>query len=512
MNLPALFTGTVLTFALAMQGCTVVGVDYNSPKVTTPDAWSTSLAGHVGPRDCELETWWKGFNDPVLNQLIERTREKNPTLEIAAQGLSEARSLRGVAQSQLLPTVFGGGEYLRNRASESLLVPIPQNPSDFYSTGFDAGWEIDVFGGIRRSIEAADANVDASTEDYRDLLVILYAETALNYIEYRTLERRIVLAKRNIDAQEKTVELTQSRLDAEIAPKLDVTQATTNLKLTRSLLPVLRTQLDFARNRLAALTGGFPGSVDALLAKGGPIPVPKRGYSAGLPCDLIRSRPDVRRAERRLAAATALIGVAEADLYPRFTLFGTFSLQSVNTSNFWDSASQAYSFGPAFSWQIFSAGRIRNNIDIQEARTEAAISNYERVVLASVEEVETSMSAVANGWDLVGELNGAVASAKETTDLVVSNYKEGLIDFQRVLDAERVRFTTEDAAAVAQGQVAKNYIALYKFLGGGSRVEVIPIAEPQVQANSLLSRIGRKPGAAASAIASAAAEESTVSE
>ena len=473
---------------ICLQGCKIVGVDYESPESQMPDAWSASLAGDLKNGSAPLEKWWTAFNDPTLNRLIDRVREANPNLRIASQRVSEARSLRGIAKSQLFPTAAAGGAYLRNRASESLLVPLPENPSDLYTSGFDAGWEIDVFGGIRRGVEAADANIEASVEGYRDLLVILFAETALNYVEYRTLEQRIRIAKDNIAAQEQTVKITKDRLAAELVPKIDVTSATTNLEVSRGLIPVLRTQLALAKNRLAALSGGYPGSVEKLLARRRSIPNPKKGFSSGLPADLIRARADVRGAERRLASQTALIGVAEADLYPRFTLFGNFSLQSVDASDFWKSQSRAYSFGPAFRWQIFSAGRIRNNIKIQESRTEQALADYERTVLRAVEEVESSMSAVANGWDLVETLDRGVASAGETVSLVTDNYKEGLIDFQRVLDAERVKFTTEDSATVARGGIAKSYISLYKALGGGTEVEVVPISEPKTKANTLLSR------------------------
>ncbi len=479
-------------FTFALQGCVFVGVNYHSPEVGTPDAWAASVSNHIGKGSDDLQTWWKGFKDPTLNKLIDRTRDANLTLRVAAQNIAEARALRGIARSQLFPTVVADGELLRNRASESLLAPVPENPSTLYSAGFDAGWEIDIFGGIRRGIEAADAGVEASMETYRDLLVILYAETALNYIEYRTLENRIAIAKQNISAQEETVRLTEERLEGELVPKIDVTQARTNLQVSRALLPILRTQLAFAKNRIAALTGGYPESVEKLLARNRPIPVPRKGYSAGLPADLIRSRPDVRAAERRLAAQTALIGVAEADLYPRFSLLGDFQLQTIDSSTFFDPASRAYSFGPSFRWQIFSGGRIRASIDAQEARTEQALAEYERSVLAAVEEVETSMAAIANGWDLVATLDLGVESAVETTSLVKGNYKEGLIDFQRVLDAERVRFNTEDAASVARGQIAKSYVALYKSLGGGSEVKVIPVAEPKTQAKTILSRIGKR--------------------
>ena len=189
----------------------------------------------------------------------------------------------------------------------------------------------------------------------------------------------------------------------------------------------------------------------------------------------MRSRPDVRQAERELAAQTAQIGVAEAELYPRFSLFGNLSLQAVNSSDFFDSASRAYSFGPAFSWQIFSAGRIRSFIQAEEARTEQALANYESTVLVAVEEVETSMAAVANSWDRRVILGRAVDAAQESVELVKSNYEDGLVDFQRVLDAERTKFSTEDDEAISQGQVAQDYLTLYKALGGGSEVEVVPM-------------------------------------
>ena len=351
---------------------------------------------------------------------------------------------------------------------------MPVNPG-YPGAGFDAGWEIDVFGGIRRNIEAADATIEASVESYRDVLITLYAETALNYIEYRTLQERIKLANANISAQEQTVKLTDTRLDLGLVPKIDVTQATTNLETTRSIVPQLQAQLAFAKNRIATLTGGYPASVEKLLSRYRPIPVPRRGYSAGLPADLLRSRPDVRQAERELAAQTARIGVAEADLYPRFSLFGNLSLQSVNSSDFFDSASRAYSFGPSFSWQIFSAGRIRSFIKAEESRTEQALANYESTVLVAVEEVETSMVAVAQSWNRREILGRAVEAAQESVELVKSNYEDGLVDFQRVLDSERTKFSTEDDEAISRGQVARDYVTLYKALGGGSEVEVIPM-------------------------------------
>ena len=479
----ALFRSVFVPAAIVMQGCVIVGVDYQSPVVSAPDAWTQSVKGDVNRRS-GLTQWWKAYNDPALNLMIEKTRTANPNLKIASQNIEIARAQRGVAESLVLPGINGDASYSRNRASRSLFATEPApNPSDLYVAGFDAGWELDIFGGLRRNIEASDANLEASFEIYRDTLVTLFSETALNYIEYRTLQERIRLAIANAAAQQDSVELTQARLDAGLAPRIDVTQATSNLETTRAIIPQLKIQLDASRNRLARLTAEDPAAVDRILRSRGGIPTPPRSYSAGMPCDLIRARPDIRAAERQLAAQTALIGVAESDLYPRFTLFGDFSLQTISSSNFWDTSTGAYSFGPAIQWQIFSAGRIRNNIRIEEAATEQALRNYENTILLAVEEVENSMSGIANGWDRVATLSRADSAARETVDLVKDNYQNGLVDFQRVLDAERTKFSTEDDLAVARGNISQSYVSLYKALGGGSEVELVPTPEAPVKAN-----------------------------
>lgn len=460
--------------ALFLSACrTIVGPDYVGPNARMPDAWSRAAMQdlHGGS---SLTGWWKGFNDPALNSLIERARESNPNLKAALAGIAEARAQRGIARSQGLPQADADAVYTRQRRSENLGGPVPDNPSSLYSTGFDAGWEIDLFGGIRRSVESAEANVQAREEDYRDALVTLFAEVALNYVDYRTLEERIAVANRNITAQRDSVKLTQGRLDAGLVPKIDVTQATTNLALSEASVPLLRAQLDASKNRLATLTGGFPASVDGILARSRGIPLPSAGYSAGLPADLLRARPDIRRAERELAAQTARIGVAEADLYPRLSLFGDFHLQSVSSGDVFDSASRSYSFGPSFRWAIFSAGRIRNQIAAEESRALAALAAYEATVLGAVEEVETSMSAILNERDRLSDLSRAVAASRETVSLIKDNYENGLVSFQNVLDAERTKFDAEDTETFSRGQVSRFYISLYKALGGGTECEYIP--------------------------------------
>jgi NodT family efflux transporter outer membrane factor (OMF) lipoprotein len=475
-----------------LQSCYTVGPNYVEPHQSAPDAWTRSVMRDLDGNAACLSGWWKGFHDPTLNALIERSRASNPNLRLALERITEARAQRGIAVSQGLPQANGSGGYTRNRISENAgpqaalgnagpmaaAIGNANTPFNFYTLGGDAGWEVDIFGGIRRSVESADANIASQEENYRDALVTLFADVALNYVDYRTLEARIVVANRNINAQRGSVDLTGKRLDAGLVPRIDVTQAQANLSLSEAAVPQLRAQLVLSKNRLATLTGGFPASVENILGSSRGIPVPKAGYSAGLPADLLRARPDIRRAERDLAAQTARVGVAVADLYPRFTLFGNFNLQAANSGDLFDSASRAYSFGPSFQWQIFSAGRIRNNIRIEESRVAQAYATYEGTILGAVEEVETSMAGILYERERLSKLGRAVSASNETVSLVKDNYQNGLVSFQNVLDAERTQFSAEDEETFSRGQIARNYIILYKALGGGTATELIPPAVP----------------------------------
>jgi len=448
----------------------LVGVNYTAPEMVLPDAWHQRLAGDLNSGSSSLESWWRKFNDPTLNRLIDRSRKANPDLKLALERVTEARAARGVARSQLFPTINTGGDLVRSRSSESFLGPLPPagNPSNYWGTGFDAGWEIDFFGGVRRSIESAKATEEAFVEAYRDTTVSLLAEVAINYVEFRTFEERISLARANIENQRDSVQLTRDREEAGLAPELDVSQAETNLASSEALIPALKEARTLSANRLSTLLGGYPGSINSWLSSSRGIPVPGRSAGIGIPANLVRSRPDIRRAERLLAAQTAQIGVAEADLYPRFTLAGDFAFQAANPSDLLDADSRAYSFGPSFRWQIFSAGRIKNQIAIEESRTKQAYLNYESTVLKAVEDVENSLAKVANERERLVLLEKAVSSARKTVSLVKDNYREGLVDFQNVLDAERTIFVAEDEAATSRGRISSGYISLFKALGGGT--------------------------------------------
>jgi multidrug efflux system outer membrane protein len=461
-----------------VSGC-LVGPNYVAPEEDVPGNWHGGGGGKSGvERSKGLEAWWKGFNDSTLNKLIARAGKENPSLKIAVASVWEARAARGVQASQLFPGLSAGGAYDRSRSSENLGVPLGRNPQNLFSTGFDAGWEIDVFGGIRRSIESADATIGAQAEFYRDVMISLYAEVALNYIEIRTLEQRLYLTEQNLILQRKSVEITQSRFEAGLAPEIDPSQARSNLYSTEATIPQLEEQLTATRNRLATLLGDYPGSVDDLIGaytgiptKEVKIPAPPQSFGYGLPAELIRARPDIRQAERQLAAQTALIGVAVADLYPKFALFGSFGFAAVDGGDWFDSPSRAWSFGPQFSWEIFTAGRVRSFIAQRDAQTEQALYSYENTVLFAVEEVETSMVSIVKEKQRLVKLRAAVKSTDKTVELITSNYTAGLVDFQNVLDAQRTLFRDQDTAAASEGTWSANYVRLFKALGGGAPAE-----------------------------------------
>jgi NodT family efflux transporter outer membrane factor (OMF) lipoprotein len=333
--------------------------------------------------------------------------------------------------------------------------------------GFDAGWEIDIFGGLRRGIEAAEGDLAAAEAGLADVMVTLAAEIGRNYTEARTLQRRLQVARTNRRIQEETYALTRSRHEVGMGDALAVQQALANLEATRSQIPLLEDGLAASFNRLAVLTGEPPGALDELLAEARPLPVVPPAVTVDIPAETLRRRPDVRQAERQLAAQTARIGVAEADLYPRLRLAGSLGLSAANTNDLADWASRSWSLGPSLSWRIFDAGAVRRNIEIQTAVQAQSLADYEATVLGALEEVENALSAYVQEQVRCAHLAEAAAAATEAEILVRRQYEAGLMDFSNVLDAQRTLLNYQDQLAAGRGVVAKNLIALYKALGGG---------------------------------------------
>ncbi|MDY6838904.1 MAG: efflux transporter outer membrane subunit [Thermodesulfobacteriota bacterium] len=452
---------------LLLAGCVTVGPDYVPPEVSASAKWTAELEGGLNAEQIDPQTlahWWTTLNDPTLSSLMERAVAGNLHLKEARARLREARARRGVSQADRFPTIEATGSVSQNRSSEETGGG---ETRELYAAGFDASWELDLFGGIRRSVEAAEAELRASEEDLRDVLVTLLAEVALNYIEVRSFQTRLSIAEANLDAQEETHNLTQWRFQAGLTTQLDVEQAKYNLEQTRSQIPTLETGLEQAGNRLAVLLGEQPGFLKDALTEPKAIPVGALEVAVGVPADVLRRRPDVRKAERQLAAQTAQVGVAIADLYPKFSLIGSIGLEALSLGNLFSSAARTSAIGSNIGWTIFDRGRIRQNIKVQTALQEQALFQYEAAVLTALEEVENALVAYADEQVRRRSLVEASQAANRAVDLAQTQYSSGLIDFQVVLDAQRSLLLLQDQLASSDAEVTSNLITLYKAIGGG---------------------------------------------
>jgi len=372
------------------------------------------------------------------------------------------------------PAVDAAGSYSRNRQSEHqpVLGSLPMPPgvpfeNGVYQAGFDASWEIDVFGGKRRATESARAQVAAAQFGEREVLVTLLGEVARNYVEARGYQRRLEIARENISAQEQSLAIVQNRFTNGLTSDLDVQQASTVLATTRAVVPALETALAASVHRLGVLLGQTPESLETELTTVAPIPAAPPVVPAGLPSELLLRRPDVALVERQLAAATANIGVAKSDLFPKFFLTGVAGFESISSDDWFKSGSRFWSVGPAVQWRIFDAGRIRANIQVQTARQEQALANYENTALLAFEDVENAMTAYAKEQIRRQQLEAAVKSSEESLRLANQLYANGLSNFINVLDAERSLYQAQDTLVQSDRTISANLIALYKSLGGG---------------------------------------------
>jgi len=462
-----------LTAVVLLAGC-AVGPDYSPPQPNVAVDWSSIEAGQASiatSRSADLARWWQSFKDPALDGLIDRALVGSLDLKAAASRVREARAQRGIAQGALLPEVGASGGYDRVRLSENGPLPANDKPFNLYQAGFDASWEIDVFGGTRRTVEAAVADEEAAIENLRDIRVILLAELARNYVELRGFQSQLAVARRNVDAQQKTFELTKTRRDAGRATDFDVARAEAQVSTTASSIPAFESAVRLSIHRLGLLLGQEPGALSAELSPVKPIPAAPAEIPVGLPTELLRRRPDLRRSERELAASTARIGVATADLYPRFFLTGAFGLQSVGASDFATAASRLWSVGPQIQWALFQGGRIRASIEVQNARQEQAALHFEQSLLGALKDVEDALVLHAREQVRRGTLAQAVAAQQRAADLADQRYAQGLVDFLNVLDAQRQLYLAQDALIQSERAVATNSIALYKAVGGGWTVD-----------------------------------------
>lgn len=459
--LSGLISGLILSFLTLFSAGCAVGPDYAPPEPPAALAeWQQAPEYGLVASQADISKWWQVFDDPGLNELVQQGVLGNLDLEQARSRVREARAARGIETAARFPALTATGGAAQVKEGD-------ESTTELYETGFDAAWEIDIFGRVSRRIEASTADMHASVEALRSVQVSLAAEIALNYLDVRSLQNRIRVAEANIEAQRKTLQVVTDRFDLQLTNSLAVEQANFNLADSRAQLPPLESGLQQAMNRLAVLTGEKPGELNDFLLDASSVPTTPPEIAIGIPADLIRRRPDIRRAERELAAQSARVGVAKADLYPRFTFNGTLQFAAADTSSLFDGMSRLLNIGPAFQWNIFNAGSVRSNIKVQNERQKQALIRYEQTILQSLEDVENAMVAYARELDRQDSLKKAAAFTQKSANLAESLYMDGLKDFIYVLDAQRTLFSAEESLAVSNGEVTANLIRLYKALGGG---------------------------------------------
>jgi len=459
-----------LFIALLSAGCAMTGPDFKTPDAKVADEWTDGDTPGINNQPPVDSQWWKIFNDPVLDTLVQTAYEQNLSLQIAGLRVLEARAQLGIVTGNLYPQSQSlSGNYSYNRGKKT---PLTDRYFNQAGVGFDAGWELDFWGKFRRGIESADANLIANIASYDDVLVTLTAEVARNYVLIRTLEERIKLAKENITIQQRSLELTTNQFETGSVTELDMQQATTQLRNTQASVPNLLISLEQAQHALSILMGMPPQDLNNILGDTHGIPTAPAEIATGIPADLLRRRPDIQQAELQAAAQSAQIGIADAELLPSFTLLGSIGWNvndagNNDISDLFDSTNLAFSTGPSFQWKILNYGRLKNQVRVQDARFQQLLVNYENVVLNAAGEVENAISGFLHSTVEAGYRKQSAAAAKRSADLSMLQYAEGVSLYQSVLDATRSLASQQDAYAVTQGNIATNVIALYKALGGG---------------------------------------------
>ncbi len=471
---------SVALAAAVLASCTTVGPDFERPVATVAEQWQDAEDPQLKVESAEFRDWWNAFGDPKLNELIDVAYRQNLSLLIAGLRILEARAQLGIAVGSLYPQQqIGTGSAIYQSASEnSANTAVGDLSFTSYDLGFDAAWELDFWGKFRRGIESADASFLASISDYDNSLETLIGDVANTYVVIRTFEERLAIARQNVAIQQRSVEIADVRFRGGATTELDVQQARSLLFNTLASIPLLETGLRQAENALGILLALSPGKVRAILGEAGTIPGAARDVAVGVPAELLRRRPDVRRAELQAAAQSALIGVAKADLYPSFVLLGSIGLASssgngntrTGESDFdelFNSDSLFFVGGPQFNWPIFNYGRIKNNVRVQDARLEQALVNYQNTVLNAAREAEDAMTGFLRSQDEVEYRIKSERAAKRAVELALTQYKEGATDYTTVLNTQNALVSQQDQLIVNRGDIARNLVALYKALGGG---------------------------------------------
>jgi outer membrane protein, multidrug efflux system len=454
----------VLVVAAALAGC-AVGPDYRQPQTEVAAQFAGTPTGPYTESGAQPE-FWRQFNDPELDALIADSLGANHDLRIALGHLMEARALRRQTQFDLAPTVTADGGYTKERFSQVESPTGAAYTEDFYNAGFDAFWELDFFGRVRRSVEAQSAQVGAAEAGLRDAQVSVTAELARNYFELRGAQTQLAVALRNVDNQRETLQLTEAQLDAGRSTELDTARAQSQLSTTLATIGPLQAQIARSIHRIAVLTGREPNALTPQLETPTSLPPLPELTAVGDPAGLLRRRPDIRVAERQLAASTALVGVAIGDLFPKVTFTGSFGYSAAQLSAFGDSTSRGFVIGPAISWPAFDLGRVEAQVQGSRARADVALAQYEQSVLRALEETEDALVTHARTRDSLQQAQAAADASRIAARIARKRYEGGLIGFLEVLDAERTQLAAEDRLAQSQTDAVTSLIAVYKALGG----------------------------------------------
>jgi NodT family efflux transporter outer membrane factor (OMF) lipoprotein len=481
-----------------LAGCEV-GPNYHRPQEKVQQAtWvspPTTQASVTVQEPIQVEQWWTTFNDPTLNTLIKRAALQNLDIQSAAERIRQARATVGVATAGFFPTVNSAGSYSRSFSAAGGSTVVVTNsgvgtgtttggtstttstkrvgpkPQDFFQAGFDASWELDVFGGVRRSIEAANYTLEATEEDRRDVMITVMGEVATDYIALRGFQQEIAIAQENLSTQVSNADIARKKQQLGTTTQLDIANADAEVFTTRSQIATFVSSEQQEIYALGVLLGQEPTTLLDELSPVGKIPIAPPVVPVGLPSELLRRRPDIRRAERQLAAATAEVGVAVAQLFPQFSLTGSLTLQGNRFEALSNWGNRFWSFGPSVTWPVFDAGRIWSNIEIEKSLRSQAYLTYRSTVLAALQDVETQLTAYAQEQQRRAALADAVAANQKAVEIATKRYQQGgLTDFLNVLVAEQSLFATQDALVQSNRNVGTDLVALYKALGGGWQI------------------------------------------
>lgn len=475
------FISTVfLLSAMLCLGCTV-GPNYQPPAEHMPSAWvspPTTQASITIQEPVQVERWWTTFNDPILDSLIHRAVRSNIDVQLATERIRQSRAVLGIATAGFFPVVDANGSLSHSFNAAGGTAGVKPKTHDLWQAGFDSTWELDIFGGVRRNIEAANASFQAAVEDRRDVLVTLLGDVATDYIQLRGFQQQILIAQENLTAQTRTLQIASTKQQIGINSGLDLANAQAQVATTKSEIPTFQRESQQVIYALSVLLGEEPAALIPELSPQSAIPVAPPIVPVGLPSELLRRRPDIRRAERQLAAATAQVGVAYADLFPRFTLNGDVSVGGSRFQNLGNWGTRAWAFGPSVSWPVFDAGAIWSNIDEQKSLQAQSLLSYRQTILNALQDVENALTAYAQEQQRREALAEAVAADQRAVAIATRGYQAGITDFLNVLVAQQSLFTAQDSLVLSNEAVGSDLVALYKALGGGWEVGEPPTTKP----------------------------------